>query len=120
MPPNRFLPAPRLWPRRIAHLLIRAYQLSLSAFLGRRCRYLPTCSEYTDDAIDRHGLWAGGCMGLARLCRCHPWGGSGYDPVPERIAPDAHWARPWRYGQWFQNPRCESVDGNAETERAEQ
>ena len=49
-------------PRRAAHLLIRFYQLSFSAVLGRRCRYLPTCSAYADEAIRRHGLWAGGWM----------------------------------------------------------
>ena len=62
----------RLAPRRAAHGLIRAYQLSLSGVTGRQCRYLPTCSDYTDQAIRRHGLWAGGWMGTARLCRCHP------------------------------------------------
>jgi putative membrane protein insertion efficiency factor len=100
---------PSVWPRRAAHILIRAYQLSLSAFIGRRCRYLPTCSEYTDEAITRHGLWAGGFMGVARLCRCHPWGGSGYDPVPTQPALGAHWALPWRYGHWRQRPTCEAV-----------
>jgi putative membrane protein insertion efficiency factor len=109
------LPVFSLWPRRIAHILIRAYQLSLSAFIGRRCRYLPTCSDYTDEAIARHGLWAGGFIGLARLCRCHPWGGAGYDPVPAHTPSDAHWARPWRYGQWRQTPACDAVD--AETTR---
>ncbi len=77
----------RLAPRRAAHLLIRAYQLSLSAFIGRYCRHEPTCSAYTDEAIARHGLWAGGLLGAARLCRCHPWGTFGYDPVPETIVP---------------------------------
>jgi uncharacterized protein len=77
----------RLAPRRAAHLLIRAYQLSLSAFVGRYCRHEPTCSAYMDEAIARHGLWAGGTLGAARLCRCHPWGTSGYDPVPETIVP---------------------------------
>ena len=96
-------------PRRTAHLLIRAYQLTFSAFLGRQCRYLPTCSEYTDEAIARHGLWAGGFMGVARLCRCHPWGGSGFDPVPRTLVDDAHWSRPWRYGEWRQKPVCEAV-----------
>ena len=71
-----------LGPRRAAHALIRFYQLTLSSLLGRECRYLPTCSAYADEAIQRHGLWAGSWMGLARVCRCHPWGGSGYDPPP--------------------------------------
>ena len=69
-------------PRRAAHGAIRFYQLTLSSLSGRQCRYLPTCSNYADEAIARHGLWAGGWMGLARVCRCHPYGGSGYDPPP--------------------------------------
>ncbi len=72
-------------PRRAAHFAIRAYQLSLSAFVGRRCRHEPSCSAYMDEAIGRHGLWSGGLLGLARVCRCHPWGTSGYDPVPEYL-----------------------------------
>jgi uncharacterized protein len=86
--------------RRGAHFLIRFYQLTLAAFLGRQCRYLPTCSQYMDEAITRHGLWAGGWMGVARLCRCHPWGGHGFDPVPIDTPARAHWWRPWAYGRW--------------------
>ncbi len=89
-----------LGPRRAAHALIRFYQVTLSSLLGRECRYLPTCSAYTDEAIQRHGLWAGSWMGMARVCRCHPWGGSGYDPPPPRLPLSASWARPWRYGVW--------------------
>jgi uncharacterized protein len=89
-----------LAPRRAAHVLIRFYQLTLSGLIGRRCRYLPTCSAYADEAIQRHGLWAGSWMGLARICRCHPWGASGYDPPPVRLGSGASWARPWRYGVW--------------------
>jgi putative membrane protein insertion efficiency factor len=63
--------------------IIRVYQLTLSAFIGRRCRYLPTCSEYTSDAIRKHGAGRGTAMGFARICRCHPWGQSGFDPVPD-------------------------------------
>ena len=65
--------------------LIRLYQLTLSALLGRRCRYLPTCSEYASTAISRHGAWRGCLLAIARVSRCHPWGGSGYDPVPETL-----------------------------------
>ncbi len=57
-----------------ARALIRAYQLSFSALLGRQCRYLPTCSAYTAEAVERHGVWAGVWMGTARICRCHPLG----------------------------------------------
>jgi putative membrane protein insertion efficiency factor len=87
-------------PRRMAHRLIRAYQLTLSSLVGRRCRYLPTCSHYADEAIARHGLWAGGWMGLARVCRCHPWSASGYDPPPEQTPCGARWFAPWRYPDW--------------------
>jgi len=58
-------------------LLIRLYQLTLSSLLGRQCRFLPTCSDYARQAI------AGGRLALRRMGRCHPWGGQGYDPVPE-------------------------------------
>ncbi|THD45634.1 MAG: membrane protein insertion efficiency factor YidD [Bradyrhizobium sp.] len=89
-----------LAPRRAARGLIRLYQLSFSALLGRQCRYLPTCSAYAEEAIERHGLWAGSWMAGARICRCHPWGASGYDPPPQAKPPTASWARPWRYGVW--------------------
>jgi putative membrane protein insertion efficiency factor len=89
-----------LAPRRATHALIRFYQVTLSSLLGRQCRYLPTCSAYTDEAIARHGLWAGAWMGAARICRCHPWGASGFDPSPGEIPAGASWARPWRYGRW--------------------
>lgn len=95
-----------LAPREAAHWCIRAYQLSLSGIAGRQCRYLPTCSDYTDEAIRRHGLWAGGWMGAARICRCHPWGGDGFDPPPELAPEGASWLRPWRYGRW--RLRCEA------------
>jgi putative membrane protein insertion efficiency factor len=91
----------QLAPRRGAHALIRLYQVSVSALIGRECRYLPTCSAYTDEAIETHGLWAGGWMGAARICRCHPWGGAaGFDPPPVRAPVGASWNRPWHYGRW--------------------
>ncbi len=62
--------------------LIRAYQLLISPLLGPRCRHLPSCSEYTAEAIALHGPVRGGWMGLRRIVRCNPWGTSGYDPVP--------------------------------------
>lgn len=62
--------------------LIRAYQYLLSPLLGPACRYLPSCSDYASEAIATHGPVAGTWLGVKRICRCHPWGGHGYDPVP--------------------------------------
>ncbi|MDP4801309.1 MAG: membrane protein insertion efficiency factor YidD [Burkholderiaceae bacterium] len=62
--------------------LIRLYQVCLRPLLGPRCRYEPTCSNYALEALDQHGLFRGGRLTAQRLCRCHPWGGSGWDPVP--------------------------------------
>ena len=81
-------------------VLIGLYRLTLSPFLGQWCRYLPTCSAYGEEAIRRHGAWAGGWMTLARLIRCNPLGASGYDPVPEQVPTDARWWTPWQYGRW--------------------
>lgn len=86
--------------RHTAHFLIRFYQLTLSAFVGRQCRHLPTCSDYADEAIQKHGLWVGGWMGLARIVRCRPGGTSGYDPVPDTPPRGAGAFTPWRYGRW--------------------
>ena len=63
--------------------LIRFYQWTLSPWLGANCRFDPTCSRYAELAITRFGAWRGGYLALRRLLRCHPWGGQGYDPVPE-------------------------------------
>ena len=63
--------------------LIRLYQLTLSPWLGARCRYQPTCSNYAAEALTRHGVRRGVWLAAKRLGRCHPWGRSGYDPVPE-------------------------------------
>jgi uncharacterized protein len=90
----------RRWPRQAGRLLIACYRLTLSSVLGRECRYLPTCSAYADGAVERYGLWAGSWMATARLCRCHPWGGAGYDPVPLTAPSGASWQRPWRFGVW--------------------
>ena len=68
--------------RQITVLLIRLYQLALSPYLPSACRYYPTCSEYSEDAIRLHGVVKGSWLGLKRLLRCRPWGGKGYDPVP--------------------------------------
>jgi uncharacterized protein len=62
---------------------VRGYQLLVSPLLPPACRFLPTCSEYAAEAIQRHGAWRGIILASRRLVRCHPWGGCGYDPVPE-------------------------------------
>lgn len=64
--------------------LITVYKYVVSPLLGPKCRYLPTCSSYAMEAIDQHGPFKGGYMGLRRILRCHPWGGSGFDPVPPK------------------------------------
>jgi len=87
-------------PRLTGIAAVRAYRLMLSPLIGRECRYLPTCSSYTEDAIGRFGLWAGTWVGIARIQRCGPLGASGFDPVPQHLPAEAVWYLPWRYGQW--------------------
>ena len=87
-------------PRLAGRGLIGVYRHTLSPLVGFHCRHLPTCSQYGDEALDRFGLWAGGWLTLARLLRCHPWGTSGLDVVPEALRADARWYLPWRYGRW--------------------
>src|SRR5258707_11972705 len=66
--------------------VIRAYQLLVAPVLPPGCRYLPSCSHYAEEAIALHGPLRGSLLAARRLCRCHPWGGSGYDPVPGKTA----------------------------------
>ncbi len=68
---------------KILIMVIRVYQGAISPYLMPSCRYSPTCSAYGIEAIMRHGPWKGGWMTLKRVARCGPWGGSGYDPVPD-------------------------------------
>lgn len=63
--------------------LIKIYKLFFSPILGKNCRFEPTCSHYCEAAIKQHGLAKGLMLFLKRLGKCHPWGSSGYDPVPE-------------------------------------
>lgn len=71
----------------LAHVLalpVRAYRLVASPWVGHGCRFQPTCSAYALDALAQHGGVVGGWLTLRRICRCHPWGGQGFDPVPPR------------------------------------
>ncbi|NKI33092.1 membrane protein insertion efficiency factor YidD [Croceivirga thetidis] len=62
--------------------LVRVYQNGISPYTPATCRYQPTCSQYTVEALQKHGLFKGGWLAIKRIFSCHPWGGSGYDPVP--------------------------------------
>jgi len=65
-------------------LLVRFYQVAISPFTPSTCRYNPTCSHYAIEALKKRGLIIGGWLSLKRIISCNPWGGSGYDPVPEK------------------------------------
>lgn len=73
--------------------LLRAYKAAMSPLLPPACRYVPTCSEYAMEAVDRYGVVRGGCMGLWRVLRCHPFAKGGFDPVPRveqgNVSPNA-------------------------------
>jgi uncharacterized protein len=62
--------------------LIKGYRLLLSPWWGRQCRFTPTCSEFAEEAIERHGALRGTWLAMRRISRCHPWHAGGYDPVP--------------------------------------
>lgn len=70
--------------KRLMIALIRFYQYCISPMLPNVCRYKPSCSEYFIQALQIHGVCKGFILGVKRLLRCHPWGGSGYDPVPTK------------------------------------
>lgn len=72
------------WPAAIAARIVRGYQLLISPVLGPRCRFHPTCSEYSRQALQRFGLLHGGWLSIRRVARCHPFCDGGYDPVPGR------------------------------------
>jgi len=63
-------------------LLVKTYQVTLSPLIGPNCRYHPTCSQYMIESIKKYGSFKGVWLGIKRIMRCHPWGGSGHDPVP--------------------------------------
>lgn len=74
--------APARWFARPLLGLVWLYRITLSPWLGPRCRFQPTCSTYAEQALKRYGAFRGGWLTVRRIARCHPWGGSGYDPVP--------------------------------------
>lgn len=69
----------------VLRFLIRVYQLAISPFFPAHCRYWPTCSAYAGQAVRKHGAITGSWLAARRIARCHPWGGHGYDPVPETL-----------------------------------
>jgi len=64
--------------------IVRLYRLLISPWLGANCRFEPTCSSYAIEALQNHGVLQGSILAAKRIGRCHPWGGSGYDPVPDK------------------------------------
>jgi len=66
---------------RILVFIVYAYRVTLGPFLGGHCRFQPTCSQYMLDAVAKYGPWRGAWRGTCRICRCHPLGGSGFDPA---------------------------------------
>ena len=74
---TKILAIPFIW-------LVRFYQVAISPYTPSACRYSPTCSSYTLEALKVHGIFKGGWLAIKRIGSCHPWGGSGYDPVPEK------------------------------------
>ena len=80
-------PVTASWPARVLALpfraLIGAYRYGISPLIGANCRYQPSCSAYAEEALTRYGVFRGGWLAARRLSSCHPWGGSGYDPVPD-------------------------------------
>lgn len=72
-------------PARAVAGLFRLWQLTFSVILPPSCRFTPSCSHYGMEALRRHGLFAGLWLTVSRIARCHPWGGSGHDPVPEHF-----------------------------------
>ena len=69
----------------LGRIPVKIYQWIISPLLPTSCRFTPTCSQYALDAFKEHGLFRGWYLAIKRIGRCHPWGGSGYDPVPKKI-----------------------------------
>ncbi|MFM8465033.1 MAG: membrane protein insertion efficiency factor YidD [Burkholderiaceae bacterium] len=79
--------------KRVLLALLRAYKVCISPFLGQNCRFFPSCSDYAREAIASHGVVRGCALAGRRLCKCHPWHGGGFDPVPP-ISPRSADSRP--------------------------
>lgn len=75
-------------PATLMILLVRLYQVTLSPFIGGHCRFFPTCSHYAVEALQEHGAMRGSWLAARRVLRCHPFGGRGFDPVPQRTNQD--------------------------------
>lgn len=71
----KILAIPFIW-------LVKFYQVAISPYTPSSCRYSPTCSSYSLEALKKYGIFKGGWLAIKRIGSCHPWGGSGYDPVP--------------------------------------
>ncbi|MFT7330492.1 MAG: putative membrane protein insertion efficiency factor [Roseivirga sp.] len=74
---TKIIAVPFIW-------FVRFYQAAISPYTPSSCRYSPTCSHYAIEALQKHGLFSGGILAIKRIFSCHPWGNSGYDPVPEK------------------------------------
>lgn len=74
----------------VVSLPVRAYRLIFSPWIGYNCRYQPTCSAYAMEALEKHGALKGSYLTIRRIGRCHPLGGTGYDPVPDPKKPHSH------------------------------
>ncbi|MCJ7525917.1 MAG: membrane protein insertion efficiency factor YidD [Candidatus Aminicenantes bacterium] len=77
--------------KKVLLLLIKIYKMALSPLLGRHCRFLPTCSTYTYEAVEKHGALLGVFLGLKRILKCHPFHAGGHDPVPELLEVKSKW-----------------------------
>lgn len=95
------------WAERLTVELIRVYQRCVSPLIGPSCRFVPSCSEYAIQAVERHGIARGLGLAARRLLRCHPWGPAGYDPVPELA----------RVGRRPNDPRTSDPQGQSEAGR---
>jgi len=92
---------PSRWAASALIGVIYLYRYLISPLIGSRCRFVPTCSEYAIGALRRYGLFRGLWLTTRRLLRCHPWGGYGYDPVPDD---DRHAAPANDHGAWRATP----------------